>query len=127
MRMVVISLCILLLLIGLWAWFYYTSVGPVTSYYWENLNKLSNIVTNGEWEEAKKNISSYSDKWYETKNLWIFFLNQKNLDNIDASIRQLNIYIENEDKILAQAELEHLIVLFYVIDENECLSLENIF
>jgi hypothetical protein len=28
---------------------------------------------------------------------------------------------------LAQAELEHLIVLFYVIDENECLTIENIF
>jgi hypothetical protein len=37
------------------------------------------------------------------------------------------LLIENEERILAQAELEHLIVLFYVIDENECLSLENIF
>ena len=59
--------------------------------------------------------------------MWIYFLNQKDLDNIDSSIRQLNVYIENEEKILAQAELENLTVLFYVIDENECLSLENIF
>lgn len=127
MRMVVISLCVLLLLIGLWVWFYYTSVDPVTNYYWDNLGMLSDLVKNEEWVRAKADISTHTDKWYETKKLWIYFLNQKDIDSIDSSIRQLNIYIENEEKILAQAELEHLIVLFYVIDENECLSLENIF
>ncbi|MDD4089063.1 MAG: DUF4363 family protein [Tissierellia bacterium] len=127
MRMVVISLIILLLMMGIWAWFYYGSVNPVTTYYWDNLEYLSSIVKNEDWETAKKDISIYADKWHEVKKTWVFFLNQRDLDNIDSSIRQLNIYIENEEKILAQAELEHLIVLFYVIDENESLTLENIF
>lgn len=127
MRMVVISLIILLVMIGLWAWFYFGSVDPVTTYYWDNLAALSDIVRNDDWERAKKDISTYTDKWYEVKKTWVYFLNQKDLDNIDSSIRQLNVYIEHEEKILAQAELEHLIVLFYVIDENECLTLENIF
>ncbi|HBC30603.1 MAG TPA: hypothetical protein DC024_05065 [Clostridiales bacterium] len=127
MRMVVISLIILLLMMGIWAWFYYGSVNPVTTYYWDNLEYLSSIVKNEDWETAKKDISIYTDKWHEVKKTWVFFLNQRDLDNIDSSIRQLNIYIENEEKILAQAELEHLVVLFYVIDENESLILENIF
>ena len=127
MRMVVISLIILLLLTGIWAWFYYASVDPATTYYWDNLSQLSDTVRNEDWETAKKDISIYTDKWYEVKKIWVFFLNQRDLDNIDSSIRQLNTYIENEEKILAQAELEHLIVLFYVIDENECLTIENIF
>ena len=127
MRMVVISLIILLLMMGIWAWFYYGSVNPVTTYYWDNLEYLSSIVKNEDWETAKKDISIYADKWHEVKKTWVFFLNQRDLDNIDSSIRQLNIYIENEEKILAQAELEHLVVLFYVIDENESLILENIF
>lgn len=127
MRMVVISLIILLLMMGIWAWFYYGSVNPVTTYYWDNLEYLSSIVKNEDWETAKKVISIYADKWHEVKKTWVFFLNQRDLDNIDSSIRQLNIYIENEEKILAQAELEHLVVLFYVIDENESLTLENIF
>ncbi|HQC70709.1 MAG TPA: DUF4363 family protein, partial [Sedimentibacter sp.] len=125
--MVVISLIILLLMIGIWAWFYYGSVDPATTYYWDSLIKLSDIVRNEDWETAKRDISIYTDKWYEIKKTWVFFINQEDLDNIDSSIRQLNIYIENEEKILAQAELEHLIVLFYVIDENECLTIENIF
>ncbi|MBP7278951.1 MAG: DUF4363 family protein [Sedimentibacter sp.] len=127
MKMVVISLIILLLMIGMWAWFYYGSVDPVTTYYWDSLIKLSDIVRKEDWERAKRDISIYTDKWYEVKKTWVFFINQEDLDNIDSSIRQLNIYIENEEKILAQAELEHLIVLFYVIDENECLTIENIF
>jgi len=127
MRMVVISLIILILIIGVWAWVYYTSIGPVTTYYWDNLTGLTDVVRNEDWERASKDIAVYTDKWYEAKKLWVFFVNQKDLDNIDSSIRQLGVYIENKEKILAQAELEHLIVLFYVIDENECLTIENIF
>jgi hypothetical protein len=114
-------------MIGIWAWFYYGSVDPVTTYYWDNLSTLAEIVKKEDWERAKEDIKIYTDKWYEIKKTWIFFLNQRDLDSIDSSLRQLNIYIENEEKILAQAELEHLIVLFYVIDENESLTLENIF
>ncbi|HRC80496.1 MAG TPA: DUF4363 family protein [Sedimentibacter sp.] len=127
MRMVVISLIILMIMISIWAWFYYVSVGPVTSFYRDNLPVLSDLVKDENWDRAMKDIKEYTDKWYEVKKLWMYFINQKDLDNIDSSLEQLNIYIENKEKILAQAELEHLIVLFRIIDENECLSLENIF
>lgn len=127
MKMVVISLSVLLLLLGIWIWFYYGSVNPVTSYYWENLGKLSDTIKKEDWETAKKDMSEYFDKWFEISKLWIYFINQKDIDNIDSSIRKLSVYIENEDKILAQAELEHLTVMFYVVDQNECLSIENIF
>ncbi|HOK49774.1 MAG TPA: DUF4363 family protein [Sedimentibacter sp.] len=114
-------------MISIWAWFYYVSVGPVTSFYRDNLPVLSDLVKDENWDRAMKDIKEYTDKWYEVKKLWMYFINQKDLDNIDSSLEQLNIYIENKEKILAQAELEHLIVLFRIIDENECLSLENIF
>ena len=127
MKMVVISLSVLLLLLGIWIWFYYGSVNPVTSYYWENLGKLSDTIKKEDWETAKKDMYEYFDKWFEISKLWIYFINQKDIDNIDSSIRKLSVYIENEDKILAQAELEHLTVMFYVVDQNECLSIENIF
>ena len=127
MRMVVISFVLLLLMIGIWAWFYYTSLGPITTYFWDSLTELTDVVRNEDWETAKKDLAVYTNKWYEAKKLWVFFINQKDLDNIDSSIRQLGVYVENKEKILAQAELEHLIVLFYIIDENECLTIENIF
>ena len=62
MRMVVISLIILLLFIGVWAWFYFTSVDPVTDYYWDSLGKLSDLVKNEDWDNAKANIQVHTNK-----------------------------------------------------------------
>ncbi len=126
MRMVVISLTILLILIGIWVWFHFTSIEPTTSYYYEKLSDLSDLLSDGQWERAKEDMQTYNEKWDETRNLWIYFTNQNDIDNIDLSIKKLVIFIENRDKTMAQAELEHLRVLFNIIKENECLSLENI-
>lgn len=126
MRMVVISLMILLLMIGLWIWFHYTSVEPVTTYYWEKLIELSNSIYVDDWQKTEYDMRNYYKKWENTRNLWVYFINQNEIDDIDSSIRKLDSYIKNRDKNMAQAELEHLRILFNVIKENECLSLENI-
>lgn len=127
MRMVIISLIFFLLFIGLWIWFHFTSVEPVTTYYWENLIDLSTLIYVDDWQKAEYNMNTYFEKWDNTRNLWVYFVNQSEIDEIDSSIRKLDSFIRNRDKNMAQAELEHLRVLFNVIKENECLSLENIF
>ena len=127
MRMVVISFIILLIVIFVWAWYHFTSIEIITAYYWENLADLSNIINLDDWDKAELDLIKYTEKWEETKNLWIYFLNQKDLNNIDASFRKLDVYIRNFDKTMAQAELEQLRILFNVIKEQECLSLDNIF
>jgi len=126
MRMVVISLIILLLLVGVWIWFHYTSIEPVTTYYWEKLIELSNSIYVDDWQKSEYDMRNYFKKWENTRKLWVYFINQNDIDNIDSSIRKLDSYIKNRNKNMAQAELEHLRVLFNVIKENECLSLENI-
>ncbi|MFA9422577.1 MAG: DUF4363 family protein [Sedimentibacter sp.] len=127
MKMVIISLIVLLAFIGVWAWFHFTSVEPVTNYYWEKLVDLSNLIYVEDWQKAECNMELYFEKWERTRNLWVYFINQSEIDNIDLSIRKLDSFIRNRDKNMAQAELEHLRVLFNIIKENECLSLENIF
>lgn len=126
MRMVVISLTILLILVGIWIWFHFTSIEPTTTYYYESLVDLSNLIYTDQWHKAEDSMLFYYDKWMSTRNLWIYFINQNDIDNIDSSIRKLDSFIRNRDKTMAQAELEHLRILFNVIKENECLSLENI-
>lgn len=126
MRMVVISLIVLLVLIGIWIWFHYTSVEPTTAYYYDKLAELSGLIRDNQWHRAEEDMLVYYDKWDDTRNLWIYFINQNDIDNIDSSIKKLISFINNRDKTMAQAELEHLRVLFNIIKENECLSLENI-
>lgn len=127
MRMVVISFIVFVLVILLWVWFHFTSVEVVTSYYWENLVDLSNSIYVDDWNKAEADMREYNERWEKTRKLWIYFLNQKDINSIDASFKKLDVYIRNFDKTMAQAELEQLRVLFNVIKEQECLSLDNIF
>ena len=126
MKMVLISLIILLILVGIWIWFHFTSIEPTTTYYYEVLTELSNLIYTDQWNKAETDLLFYYENWEEVRNLWIYFINQNDIDNIDSSIGRLDSFIKNRDKTMAQAELEHLKVLFNVIKENECLSLENI-
>lgn len=126
MRMVIISLLVLLVLVGIWIWFHFTSVEPTTTYYYEMLTELSNLIYTDQWSKVEADMLYHYDNWKDVRNLWIYFINQNDIDNIDSSIRKLDSFIRNRDKTMAQAELEHLRVLFNVIKENECLSLENI-
>ena len=126
MKMVIISLIILLLFVGIWIWFHFTSIEPTTTYYYEVLTELTNLIYTDQWEKAESNMLFYYDNWDDVRNLWVYFINQNDIDNIDSSIGRLDSFIRNRDKTMAQAELEHLRILFNVIKENECLSLENI-
>jgi hypothetical protein len=126
MKMVATSLIVLLILIGVWIWFHFTSIEPVTSFYYEKLAELSDLIDDDQWRRAGADMQIYHDKWDDTRNLWVYFINQNDVDSIDSSIKKLVSFIKNQDKTMAQAEIEHLRVLFNVIKENECLSLENI-
>lgn len=126
MRMVLISLAILLVLVGIWIWFHFTKVEPYTTYFDESLVDLSHLILSEQWNNAASNMLDYNNRWKDIRNLWVYFINQNDIDNIDSSIKKLQVFINNKDKTMAQAELEHLRVLFTIILENECLSMENI-
>ena len=126
MKMVATSLAILLVLIGVWIWFHFTSIEPVTAFYYEKLAEMSELIDDDQWNRAEADLQIYHEKWDDTRNLWVYFINQNDIDSIDSSIKKLASYIKSQDKTMAQAELEHLRVMFNVIKENECLSLENI-
>ncbi|WP_179238921.1 DUF4363 family protein [Sedimentibacter hydroxybenzoicus] len=127
MRMLIISLIFLLLMIGIWMWYHFTSIEPMTKFYNESINDLLIDIENEQWDKADEAILLYMNKWEEVKNVWIYFIDQKDLDGIESSMKKINVYIKNRDKSYAQAELEHMMILFNSIKENECLTIQNIF
>ncbi|MBP1926138.1 hypothetical protein J2Z76_002002 [Sedimentibacter acidaminivorans] len=127
MRMMVISFIVILLIIFTWVWFHFSSIEVVTSYFFENLVDLSNIIDLNDWDTASNDIVKYIEKWNDLKTPWIYFLNQKDIDDIDTSFAKLEVYIKHANETMAQAELEQLKAYFNIIKENECLSLDNIF
>lgn len=127
MKMLIISLIFLLMMIGVWIWYHFTSIEPMTDYYNENLKDLSKVVEKEQWEKADEDIQTYLDKWEDVKKIWVYFIDQKDLDNIESSMNKVNVYIKNKEKVYAQAELEHMMVLFGIIKDNECLVIQNVF
>jgi hypothetical protein len=127
MRMMVISFVVILILIFVWIWFHQSSIEVVTSYYLENLTELGNTINIDDWDKARIDIVKYCNKWEKSKIPWIYFLNQKDIDNIDVSFAKIDIYIENTNKTMAQAELEQLKGYFNAIKANECMTWDNIF
>lgn len=126
MKMVLISLAILLVLVGIWMWFHFTKVEPYVTYFDESLIDLSHLIISEQWNNASSDMLVYYNNWKGIRNLWVYFINQNDIDTIDSSIEKLKVFINNKDTTMAQAELEHLRVLFTIILENECVSLENI-
>ena len=103
MRMVMISLVILMVLVGVWVWFHFSSVEPTTTYFYQVLTELSNLIYTDQWQKAEEDLLFYYDKWENARNLWIYFINQNDIDNIDSSIAKLESFIINRDKTMAQA------------------------
>lgn len=127
MKGVIISItCLIIIIIG-WGVFYYFSIEDTVNYYWDELDKLAYVVEDEKWAEADSMMETYLEKWEQTRNLWIYFLNQDNVNQIDVSISRLKDYISNKNVILSQSEMEELKCKFNFVDENECLSWENIF
>jgi len=112
---------------AIWTWVHFTSIDPMTEYYREELTGLGDLIDAGDWDSVESNMVNYYEEWQDTRELWIYFVNQDDIDNIDASMEKLKSFVGNRDKVMAQAELEHLKVLFVVIKENECVTLDNIF
>lgn len=127
MRFVIISIICLTIIILSWGLFYFLSIEKTVLYYWDELEELSQIVGNENWLEANRRVEIYTEKWMKTRELWIFFLNQHVIDDIDISIYRLKKNIENNNVLFSQGEIEELRVKFNIVKENECLTWENIF
>lgn len=127
MKSIIIVILCLLLIVAIWIVLYYYSISKVTSFYWDELENLSSMIKNDEWYEVNENINAYIKKWEKTRILWMHFLHQHEIDGINISIYKLEEYINTKNIPLSLGEIEELKYRFRIVDESECLSLENIF
>lgn len=116
---------VMLIIVGSW-FFLYQSVGKQTEEYVENLNRLLLALEDEQWKTASGQFSQIHDSWKETRDKWTIFLHHHEIDNIDLSMARTTQYIETQNKPLSLAEIEALKQLFYIVRENEALTLTNI-
>lgn len=92
----------------------------------ENLNDVKKSVEASNWDDAYKNIELLNKNWERKKQLWSFFVNHNEIDNISMYLKQSIEYIKYKDKNEAMASLAILEHYLTHISEIEKLRIENI-
>ena len=127
MRMLYISLVWLIVIILIWACFYYISIEETINFFNAELDKMYDATIDDDFSSAKHSVSILSERWKKIEKLWVYFIHQADVDDITTSILKIDAYIKTEDKSLILSEIEELKKYFKMVEGNESLTLENIF
>lgn len=92
----------------------------------ENLNNVKKSVETANWDDAYRNIEILNKNWERKKQLWSFFVDHNEIDNISMYLKQSIEYIKHKDNIEAMASLAILEHYLTHISEIEKLRIENI-
>lgn len=127
MRMLYISLIWLVIIIIIWALFYFLSIEKTINYFDTELTKIYSAAFSEEYNDAQINITKLLEKWKKTEKFWVYFIHQGDVDNIASSILKIDAYIKTENKSMILSEIEELKKYLRMVKGNESLTLENIF
>ncbi len=127
MKTLYISLAWLLIIIMLWFFVYNFVLNNAINFFSDELNILHESVIKENYNEAKPNIDKIKKRWEETEKIWIYCVNQSEVENIKSSISKIENYIKIENQAMALLEIEEFKKFLSLVKGNESLSLENIF
>ncbi len=127
MKTLYISLAWLLIIIILWFFVYNFVLNNAINFFSDELNILHESVIKENYNEAKPNIDKIKKRWEETEKIWIYCVNQSEVENIKSSISKIENYIKIENQAMALLEIEEFKKFLSLVKGNESLSLENIF
>lgn len=127
MRMLYTASIWLIVIIVIWALFYYLSIEKTIDYFDIELKKIYASATDENYNDAQVNITKVIEKWKNTEKLWVYFVHQGDVDDIASSILKIDAYIKTENKSMILSEIEELKKYLRMIKGNESLTLENIF
>ncbi|MCX7903189.1 MAG: DUF4363 family protein [Caloramator sp.] len=125
-KMVLIINFLALILIIILGIFEIKSIEKDTISFMENLNDVKKSIEAANWDAAYKNIETLNKNWEMKKQLWSFFVNHNEIDNISMYLKQSIEYIKHKDRIEAMASLAILEHYLAHISEMEKLRIENI-
>jgi hypothetical protein len=87
---------------------------------------IEDCALNGSWNKAKENLSYFKDDWAKTEKIWTILLDHAEMDNIDASLSKVTMFIETRDKPLTLGEIANLKQFVKHIPQKESFNLKNI-
>lgn len=108
------------------ATYLYSEIEESSKFYLKNLIEIQNLVKEEDWEESKKLYDAFKEEWQPTSTLWMTYIGHGNIDSIEESIRETDVYFEVKD---VAGALENLSKLHYYLEhicKKEKISWHNI-
>ncbi len=127
MKHLLISLSIVLIMISSWVCFDIYSVQEINKIN-NNINvKLISSIENEQWDTSLNLMKESHEMWLDYRKIAMMFLENDSIREIDMAMSKVTEYIKAEDVSNSSGELSYISQLLSAIDQQERLTMANIF
>lgn len=127
MKTLYISLACLITILIIWFLVFNFFIDNAIQYFFSELDILHDNILKEDYIGARTTMDRIIKKWEETEKVWIYCVNQTEIDDIKASISKIDNNIKIKNQELALIEIEEFKKFVRLVRGNESLSFENIF
>lgn len=127
MKTLYISLACLIIILIIWFIVFNFFIDNAIQYFFSELDILHDNILKEDYIGARTTMDRIIKKWEETEKVWIYCVNQTEIDDIKASISKIDNNIKIKNQELALIEIEEFKKFVRLVRGNESLSFENIF
>lgn len=127
MKTLYISLAFLIIILITWFLAFNFFIDSTIKNFNSELYALHDDILKEDYIRARTTMDRIVNKWEETEKIWIYFVNQTDIEDIKTAILKIDSYLKIENQSLTLLEIEEFKKFLRLVRGNENLSLENIF
>ena len=127
MRNFIVSLFSLLIILCLWGSFSLYSEKVTGDLQAQSQTLINTSISSEDWDSAETDYRQLSETWHKYKRTASFFLDAKDINEIDSTMDKAYLYMKAKDVSNSTAEFSYLKEKFRFMYQNDTLSLHNIF
>lgn len=124
---VIISIVVLLAVIFAFSAYASNLLATTSQDLESHVAKIEEHIKAEDWEKIDTPLESVEKQWKKTSRTWAILIDHFEIDNIDAALSRMSMFIEAKDRGPALAEAGILRQYIRHIPEKESMRLINIF
>lgn len=122
-----ITIAVIILLLGAGGFWHSHYISQTAQHLTDKLSQVDEQLRLERWEAAIAEMEQLKQEWLETRQWWSVLLKHQEMDELEISLKQSEVYINAKNLTLSTAELSALRLLIDHISDTEILSFQNIF
>ena len=76
------------------------------------IEPMEAAINDGDWEKAKEHFQTAKEEWEKSQKIWKAISDHQDMRDVEISLVDMEIILEQEDSAKAQKELQDLLFLF---------------